>query len=111
MLRPRHTVIQIQQRLRQPVLTVNTYNPPTGSVGAHSAGQRMKQLNLPDTCPTIIAGDFNLHRPDWEEMTTEPAAAAKAMAGWLRESLFRYSMYATTQRLTIIITYTIRYAS
>ena len=59
---------------------VNLYNTPTGSVGAHSTGQRMELLNLTDTYPTTIAGDFNLHYPDWGEMTTDPIAAAKGMA-------------------------------
>ena len=45
-------VIEIQQRPHQPILI---YNPPTGSVGAHSVGQRMKPLNLPDTYRIMIA--------------------------------------------------------
>ena len=61
-------VIEIQQRPHKPILVVNMYNPPSGSTGAHSTGQRPKLLDLPDTYPTIIAGDFNLHHPDWEEM-------------------------------------------
>ncbi len=104
-------VIEIQQRPHRPILIVNLYNPPTGSAGAHSAGQRMKLLNLPDTYPTIIAGDFNLHHPDWEETTTEPVAAAKEWQNGYKISLFRYSMYITTQCFTTATTYTIRYAT
>ena len=97
----------IQQRLHQPVLDVNIYNPPVGSIGAHLTGQQL--LNLPDTYPTGLGGDFNLHRPDREAMTTEPTiAAAKAMAEWLQDKSFRYSMYITTQRFTITLTYTIQ---
>ena len=67
---------------------VNLYNPPLGSIGAHSTGQRLKLLDLPDTYPMIIAGDFNLHHPDWEEMTTEPPAMARAMVEWLQDMSF-----------------------
>ena len=60
--------IEIQQRPHKPILVVNIYDPPSGSTGAHSTGQRLKLLDLPDTSPTTIAGDFNLHHPDWEEV-------------------------------------------
>ena len=81
-------VIKIQQRPHKPILVVNLYNPPSGSIRAHSTGQRLKLLDLPDAYPTIIAGDFNLHHPDWEEMTTEPPATARAMAEWLQDMSF-----------------------
>ena len=51
-------VIEIQLRCHQPVLVVNIYNPPCGSTGTHSTGQRLKLLDLPGTYPTMIAGDF-----------------------------------------------------
>ena len=35
-----------------------------------------------------MAGDFNVHRPDWEEMTTEPIEAAKSMTEWLQDASF-----------------------
>ena len=35
-------VIEIQPRPHQPVLVVNIYNPPSGSIGTHSTGQRLK---------------------------------------------------------------------
>ena len=79
-------VIEVRQRPHQPILIVNLYNPPTGSTRAHSTGQRLILMNLPDTYPTIIAGDFNLHHPDWEEMTTEPIAAARTMAEWIQDT-------------------------
>ena len=80
-------VIEIQQRPHKPILVVNLYNPPSRSIGAHSTGQRLKLLDLPDSYPTIIAGDFNLH-PDWEETTTEPPATARVMAEWIRDMSF-----------------------
>ena len=80
--------IEIQQRLHWLVFVVNLYNPPAGGIGAHLIGQRVKPPNLPDTNPTAIVGDLNLHRPDWEKMTTEPIAAARAMAEWLRDRSF-----------------------
>jgi len=64
------------------VFIVNIYDPPSGSIGAYLTGQRLRLLNIPETCATIIAGDTNLHHPDWEEMTTEPTAVANAMAEW-----------------------------
>ena len=68
-------------------LDVNTYNPSAGSIGAHLTGQQL--LNPPDTYPTGMTGDFNLHRPDWEEMTTELIiAAAKAITEWLQDKSF-----------------------
>ena len=88
---------------------MNIYSLPAGSVRAHSIYQRMKFLNLLDTYPTIIARDFTLHQT--EETTTEPIAAAKAMADWLQDKSFRYSMNITTQRFTIIIAYTTRHAT
>ena len=81
-------VIEIQQRPHQPILIVNIYNPPAGSAGAHSTGQRLRLLELPDTHPVIIAGDFNLHHPDWEDMTTEPIATARALAEWLQDTSY-----------------------
>ena len=81
-------VIEIQQRPHKPILVVNLYNPPPGSSGAHSTRQRLKLLDLPDSSPTIIAGDFNLHHPDWEEMTTEPPATTRAMAEWIQDMSF-----------------------
>ena len=91
-------VIEIQQRPHKPILVVNLYNPPSGSIGAHSTGQRPKLLDLLDLYPTIIAGDFNLHHPDWEEMTTEPPATARAMAEWIPDmsySLLNVHNYPT----------------
>ena len=85
MLRSRHNY---QRQPHQPIIVVNIYNPPTGSAEAHSTGQRIESLNLTDTYPTIIARDFNFHHPDWEEMTTDPIAAAKAMAEWLQDRHF-----------------------
>ena len=81
-------VIEIQPRPHQPVLVVNICNLPSGSIEKHSTGQRLKLLDLSGTYPTIIAGDFNLHHPDWEQMTTEPPATARAMAEWLQDKLF-----------------------
>ena len=81
-------IIEIQQQPHQPILIANIYNLPAGSTGAHSTGQRLRNLDLPNTYPTIITGDFNLHHPDWEEMTTEPIAAAKTMAEWLQDTYF-----------------------
>ena len=81
-------VIEIQPRPHRPVLVVNIYNPPCGSIGTHSTGQRLKLLDLPGTYPAIIAGDFNRHHPDWEEITTEPPATARAMAEWLQDKSF-----------------------
>ena len=81
-------VIEIQPRPHKPVLVVNIYNLPSRSIGTHSTGQRPKLLDLLGTYPTIIAGDFNLHHPDWEEMTTEPPATARAMAEWLQDKSF-----------------------
>ena len=77
-------VIEILERPRQPVL-VNKYNPRVGSVSAHLTSQRKKLLKLPDTYPTVMAGYFDLHHPDW---MTEPIAAAKAMAEWLQDKSF-----------------------
>ena len=48
-------VIEIQLRPHQPVLVVNIYNPPSGSIGTHSTGQRAKLLDPPGMYPTIIA--------------------------------------------------------
>jgi len=77
-------VIKVQQWPQQPVFRANIHNPLSGSIGAHPTGQWLRLLNLPETCATIIAGDINLHHPDWEEMTTEPTAAGNAMAEWLQ---------------------------
>jgi len=81
-------IIEIQQCPHQLILIVNMYNPPAGSAGAHSTGQRLKLIDIPDTQPAIIAGDFNLHHPVWEEMITKPIAAARAMAEWLQDTSF-----------------------
>ena len=81
-------VIEIQPQPHQPVLVVNIYNPPSGSIGTHSTGQGLKLLDLPGTYPTIIAGEFNLHHPAWEKMTTESPATARAMAEWLQDKSF-----------------------
>ena len=78
-------VNEIQPRPHQPVLVINIYNPPSGSIGTHSTGQRLQLLDPPGMYPTIIAGDFNLHRPDW---TTGPPATARAMAEWLQDKSF-----------------------
>ena len=86
-LRSRHNGHRNLTTTAWPILVLNIYSPPTGSVRAHSIGQRMKLLNLPDAYPTTIAGDFVLHRPDWEEMTTEPIAAA--IAEWLQDKSCR----------------------
>ena len=82
------TVIEIQPRPHQPVLVVNIYNPPSGSIGTHSTEQRLKLMDLSGTFLTIVAGDFNQHHPDWEEMTTEPPATARVMAEWLQDKSF-----------------------
>ena len=37
---------------------------------------------------TVIAGDFDLHRLDWEKMTIEPIASAKAVVEWLQDTSF-----------------------
>jgi hypothetical protein len=81
-------VIEIQQRPHQPIIVVNMYNPPSGCAGAHSTGERLRLLDILDTYPTIVAGDFNLHHPDWEETTSEPSAMARAMAEWLQDKSF-----------------------
>ena len=91
-------VIEVRQCPHQPILIVNLYNPPTGSTRAHLTGQRLILMNLPDMYPTIIAGDFNLHHPDWEEMTTELIAAARTMAEWIQDmslSLLNVHNYPT----------------
>lgn len=38
--------------------------------------------------PIIIASDFNLHHPDWEDMTTELIATARALAEWLQDTSY-----------------------
>ena len=81
-------IIEIQQQPHQPILIANIYNPPAGSTGAHLMGQHLRNLDLPNMYPTIIAGNFNLHHPDWEEMTTELITAAKTMAKWLQDMYF-----------------------
>ena len=104
-------VIEIEQRLHQPILVVNIYNPPTASVGAHSTGQRMKLLNSPDTYLTVIRR-LQPAPPDWEEITTEPTAAAKSMVEWLQDksfSLLNVHNYPTF--FTTVIAYTTRYAA
>ena len=48
----------------------------------------MELLNLTGTYLTIMAGVFTFHHPDWDEMTTEPIAAVKAMAERLQDKAF-----------------------
>jgi endonuclease/exonuclease/phosphatase family metal-dependent hydrolase len=78
-------VVKIQPCHHQPILIVNIYNLSAWGIGAHSTGQRLKQLKIPNTYPKIIAGDFNLHHPDWEEMTVEPLARAREIVEWLQD--------------------------
>ena len=57
--------IEIQQRPRQLVLGVNKYNAPSWEHLGVLERPPNELLNLLDTCPTLIAGDFDLHRLDW----------------------------------------------
>lgn len=77
-------VIEIRQTRKTPFFIINLYNPGRGTPGAHSTGERLMRLNLPVNGEVIIAGDFNLHHPDWEEMETEPIEAARNLAEWLQ---------------------------
>ena len=47
----------------------------------------MKLLNLPDAYPTVIRR-LQPAPPNWEEMTTEPIAAARSMVEWLQDKSF-----------------------
>ena len=111
----RRVPISRQSGHRNPTATASAdtrcEHTPTGSVGAHSTGQQMKLLNLTDTYPTIIAGDFNLHHPDWAEMTIEPIAAAKAMAEWLQDESFPLLNVHNYPKFTIISAYPTQYVT
>ena len=77
----------------------STATPPTSTRGKYIQPAIRKHRNALDgnetgpTGPTghvphDEAGDFNLHHPDWEEVTTEPPATARAMAEWLQDKSF-----------------------
>ena len=59
--------IEIQQRPHQPVFGVNKNNQPSWEHLGILEGPTNELLNLPDTCSTVIAGDFALHRLDWKK--------------------------------------------
>lgn len=81
-------VLEVQQPGRRAALVVNVYNPGYDSAGAYSTGERLRELTLVHTTPTVIAGDFNLHHTAWQEMDHEPCTAATQLAEWLQQHSF-----------------------
>jgi len=81
-------VLEIHQLARPPYLVVNLYNPGRGTKDAHSTGQRLTRLNLPQNSAAILAGDFNLHHPDWENINSAPIPAAQQMSDWFQQQCY-----------------------
>eukprot|EP00659_Diplonema_papillatum_P018150 gene18150-27958_t len=65
---------------------VNIYRPP---IPVFSKVDTRKNLFDPNSLPTIdavIAGDFNLHHPLWEDGAASPNSLSSSMAEWILSS-------------------------
>jgi ribonuclease HI len=83
--------LQIQTRNTAPFTIANIYNAPTGSTDAGLA------VNLLQSTPhslwrsAFLAGDFNLHHPNWDPDHSSPSQQAEPFVNWLDANSFTYS--------------------
>src|SRR5438045_874306 len=83
--------LQIQAQNTLPLNIVNIYNAPIGSTGAGSAVDLL--LKLPQTLwrSALLAGDFNLHHPNWDPDHLSPSRQAEPFVVWLDNHNFAFT--------------------
>lgn len=65
---------------QQPILLVNIYNAPSGSIDEHQGLGALLLTSIP-ALPCLVVGDFNIWHPSWQT-TSPPSSKATPFLGW-----------------------------
>ena len=91
-LRPHAThdivFLQLQARNTAPLHIVNVYNAPIGAQGAGEAVETLLSLPQSTWQSAFLAGDFNLHHPNWDLLHSSPSKQSEAFVVWLEQHNF-----------------------
>jgi hypothetical protein len=83
--------LQIQGRNTLPLNIVNAYNAPIGSTGAGIAVDLLTELPRTLWRSAFLAGDFNLHHPNWDPNHPSPSRQAEPFVAWLDNNNFAFT--------------------
>ena len=83
--------LQIQCQNTLPLNIVNAYNAPTGSTGAGTAVDLLTELPQTLWRSAFLAGDFNLHHPNWDPDHPSPSRQAEPFVAWLNNNNFAFT--------------------
>jgi hypothetical protein len=83
--------LQIQARNTLPLNIVNAYNAPIGSTGAGTAVDLLTELPRTLWRSAFLAGDFNLHHPNWDPDHPSPSRQAEPFVAWLDNNNFAFT--------------------
>jgi Endonuclease-reverse transcriptase len=83
--------LQIQGRNTLPLNIVNAYNAPIGSTSAGTAVDLLTELPQTLWRSAFLAGDFNLHHPNWDPDHPSPSRQAEPFVAWLDNNNFAFT--------------------
>jgi hypothetical protein len=83
--------LQISTQNLSPLNIVNIYNAPPGSTGSGEAVQSILATPQRLWQSALLAGDFNLHHPNWNPTCRTISAQADILVSWLDKFNFSFT--------------------
>ena len=83
--------LQIRTRNTLPLDIVNVYNAPIGSTDTGAAVDLLIQTSQSFWRSALLAGDFNLHHPNWDPDHPSPSRQAEPFVDWLDNASFMFT--------------------